>query len=337
MGSIVLFSSARDCDRCGGSGRVEAAEAPEAEEDEPANVAEPATAPPNRKPVPPAEGAITSTTTTTSGTFTLSTNATTGSGSGGDITINAGSGTGSNWVHSTSANNLYFDTTDNVTISGNLQISSPGSDVSPCILVGADEPPEAPVGSLYIRDDGNGGTLWFKVSEDKWSQISSPEPISQPVNLVINNSTFHGDGSQIAEQIQGALEGAAPDDTSWHGEIIEWTRRRLTENQDMRADQDVPDWQCGPDVPAVAPVSAALLADLMALVEQEGHEVDAFVTSCRDFADVRKFMPDTQQVRWEGKRVWVYGVEVLRSADLPVGWFSAVSRSKKMSVCSICR
>ena len=124
--------------------------------------------------------------------------------------------------------------------------------------------------------------------------------------------------------------------TSWQGDVIEWARRRLTENQDAKADQDVPGWQCSPDVPVVAPVFLATLADMMALVEQDGLETDLFVTSCRDFADVRKW-EDTEKVRWEDKRVWVFGVEVVRSKGIPVGHFCAVSRSEKIAVATICR
>jgi hypothetical protein len=74
-----------------------------------------------------------------------------------------------------------------------------------------------------------------------------------------------------------------------------------------------PDWDkiVSNEIPAVAPVGTGLLADRLALVEQEGIRVVAFVSSCRDFADVRKM--NTQHVVWKGDQVEVYGVPFFRS------------------------
>jgi hypothetical protein len=144
-------------------------------------------------------------------------------------------------------------------------------------------------------------------------------------NAVGGNLTITGGGSAVSQ--------------GWHDELVRWTVARLVENLEPKDDADdwnIPAWQCAPDVPVVAPVFPATLADMMSLVEQEGFEIDLFVTSCRDFADVRKW-DDTEKVRWEGKRVWVFGIEVVRDQGVPRGHFCAVSRSKKMSVATICR
>lgn len=73
--------------------------------------------------------------------------------------------------------------------------------------------------------------------------------------------------------------------------------------------------------------SLEVLADMLGELEQEGHVPVAFVASCRDFADVRK-MKDPQHVRWEGKRAWVYGLEVLVSREVPVGYFTVASTDR---------
>jgi len=304
MGSIVLFSSAKPCGTCHGTGRAPPTEHSPVE-------VEKSTAHETKGSMTPA---LLTTTTNTGGTFTITSGTSTGTASGGHITIRGGE----DWAHE----------------STRIQLHDSKSGATPHILVGASEPPMAPIGSLYIRDDGASGSLWLKTSADEWSEISTGTP--EPVNVVFNNSTFNGDAAQIAQQVEGAFKGAGKDDTSWHRKIIEWTRRRLTENQDAKDDQGVPGWQCSYNVPVIAPVFPCVLADMMSLVEQEGLEIDLFVTSCRDFADVRKW-DDTEKVRWEGRRVWVFGIEVVRSKDIPVGHFCAVSRSEKMSVAMIIR
>lgn len=72
----------------------------------------------------------------------------------------------------------------------------------------------------------------------------------------------------------------------------------------------------------VAPMCHNVMADLLAMLEQEGHAPKAFVCSYRDFADVRKM--ETPHLRWVDKHAWLYGYEVLCTRDFQ-GFFFAVA------------
>lgn len=170
-------------------------------------------------------------------------------------------------------------------------------------------------GGTVTINGGSGAALWIR-------------------NDTLNTHVYVKDTDGGVQQVGVPWDG----NTSWHGPLVRWVVSKITGRGDPKegVEQNVPVWGCSPDIPVVTPVLPATLADLMALVEQAGYDVDVFVTSCRDFADVRKW-DSTEKVRWEGNRVWVFGVEVLRSKDLPAGCFCAVSRSEKMAVAEICR
>jgi hypothetical protein len=67
-----------------------------------------------------------------------------------------------------------------------------------------------------------------------------------------------------------------------------------------------------------------------------------FVTSCRDFADVLKFTDDevftgAPLLEWKGQNVSYFGVPILRTKNIPAGYFGAVSEDHKMALCLITR
>lgn len=222
-------------------------------------------------------------------------------GTGGDFVLTAGDATSTGGTLTLTNSNI----APTMTICGN------GSSASLVSGTGhpKDEPSYAEPGSLYFRNDDGAGRLYVKTGPEPqdWAELATAS----------------------GEDEEDDLPPAQVD------KILPWTIRKL-EQLEPDDEGSYPEWLCNYPIPAIAPICEALLADAMALVEQEGHEVHAFVTSCRDFADVRK-IPDSKKIRWEDDRVWLFGVEVLRSKDVPQGTFCAVSRDGYMSVCCITR
>lgn len=67
------------------------------------------------------------------------------------------------------------------------------------------------------------------------------------------------------------------------------------------------------------------LADLMGIAEQDRRKVAAFVTSARDFGDVRTFPTDAVGLQWVGHDVSYFKVPVYHSPDVVAGQFFAVT------------
>jgi len=305
LGSRWLFTSSEDCPACEGTGQVPA-EGPEKTESRGGAGSVTITVDPLTGSSP--SDAIT-VTTATAGTLTIT-----------------GSGT-----HSHLVTDATSSTTSSTTTVGKLSVRGTVGDPPPTIqgggvsiLTGSGHPSgmaHVPRGSLYLRDDGYCGSLWMKAGDgpDGWTRVE-----------------MHG-GLVVPEE----EEPEEPDLLSWAidhmGKEVEQEREWLeAKNRGESVDRGRPAWQCGYDVPVFAPVFPATLADIMSLLEQEDHDVHAFVTSARDFADVRKW-PADDKVKWEGRRVWLFGVEILRSSEMPVGYFMAVSRAGKAAVASITR
>jgi hypothetical protein len=265
----------------------------------------------------------------------------TGSGMGGSITLTTGNASGTTDFTTpitvngcpTSFTNTTASTT-NTTLNLSQTAMSLSSAGGPEIhfLTGSSEPPEAPRGSLYMRDDGASGSLWVKVSDGPggWSQLVTNSPCTEAA-------------SDVDRAVQSVLD--APDQAP----VMQWAIRKFEEifkaknelvedrmngerSGEMLSVPGVMDlW-----IPCVAPVSSSILADMMALLEQEGHQVEAFVSSSRDFADIRKFATGGH-VRWEGKNVLIYGVPFLHTNEIPPGFMGAVTTERLMCVTSITR
>jgi hypothetical protein len=119
---------------------------------------------------------------------------------------------------------------------------------------------------------------------------------------------------------------------------VEWAKERARELAELHKQDsyDRPAWQIGHAIPAVAPLSTAILADMVMMLEQEREEAEAIVCSCRDFADVLKF-GDAPMLKWEGRSAVYFGAPILRSPDVASGYVLAVSKSRRGAVCTITR
>lgn len=83
--------------------------------------------------------------------------------------------------------------------------------------------------------------------------------------------------------------------------------------------------QTNPDIPVVAPVSAAVLADAFALIERHDLRVARVYMNARDYADVRKFGRDILDIESQatllktGLQAVLWGAQVITSRLVPVG------------------
>lgn len=141
---------------------------------------------------------------------------------------------------------------------------------------------------------------------------------------IVTGSSPEGSSGAIGF-VMGTNVSAAPP-------LTEWVAERLN----GLADGVGPEWQVGPTIPAIAPLSMHILADMVMLLEQEGEEPEAFVCSCRDFADVLKF-GDAPMLKWEERNAVYFGTPILRSRDVPVGHVVLVSKTRKAVLCDVCR
>lgn len=258
-------------------------------------------------------------------------NATATSGVAGCITLTTGSTTGTAF---TTTNTTASSTTLNLNQSAMTLSAGGGPAVD--MLTGTRDPREAGIqtslGSLYMRDDGESGSLWVKThgGPDGWCQLSTTDATTSTTEA----------NSDVDRAVQSVLD--APDNPP----ILEWSIRKIAEME-----KAAEEWRAANDdqnavfthsgvmdnwIPCVAPVSTAILADMMAILEQEGHEVEAFISSARDFADIRKFASGDAVV-WEGKRVTLFGVPILQSHKIPAGYMAAVSTERLMCLTTVTR
>lgn len=294
-GVILLFTSSKPCDACGGTGEVKS-ETTLADTLSQGNTAQGSDL--WIKDAPPVTGA----------------------GSGGDIFITTGSTTGTG-------------SSGNITISGGesytpppeaFSFKSPGGAPSISMLTGTGNPSaegiHASTGSLYLRDDGIEGSVWIKTGEGagQWSQLAT-------------------------EQLTTTIRGQALPPYRETSDLLEWAVATFAQSekdfaigQETGEHPDTPGILVNSWIPCIAPVGTPVLADAMALLEQEGHEVEAFVSSSRDFADIRKFAIGGHVVL-NGKELSVFGVPFLHSHKIPVGYMGAVSTERLMAALTITR
>lgn len=83
--------------------------------------------------------------------------------------------------------------------------------------------------------------------------------------------------------------------------------------------------QTNPDIPVVAPISGAVLADAFALIERHDLRVARVYMNARDYADVRKFGRDILDIESQatllktGLQAVLWGAQVITSRLVPVG------------------
>lgn len=308
-GQTVLFMYPSTCRSCGGTGKTSSGEAEES----------------SRSPggtLRPGSGAAPGGDITTRGGDAVP-------GSiGGDLTVTGNADVGTFWIESahpsttltfTDAAGTDTSVVSTTSTSSTIRLSSSAS--GPSFQIGPLDPTKdavsAPVGSMYISE---ATSVVNVMTEEGWRPLATA-PSGDPVEDGFVKLS-RARRSTIVDRVVDAL----------------WRRERaieeLREKGEPWVHEPSPDF---PDraVPCVAPVGLWLPAELLAILEQRGHEPVAFVVSCRDFADVRVFR-DTQHLRWEGGRVWVYGVEVLRDERLRPGTFVAVAE-ESMALAEITR
>jgi len=83
--------------------------------------------------------------------------------------------------------------------------------------------------------------------------------------------------------------------------------------------------QTNPDIPVVAPISGAVLADAFALIERHDLRVARVYMNARDYADLRKFGRDILDIESQatllktGLQSVLWGAQVITSRLVPVG------------------
>ena len=83
--------------------------------------------------------------------------------------------------------------------------------------------------------------------------------------------------------------------------------------------------QMNPDIPVVAPISGAVLADAFALIERHDLRVARVYMNARDYADLRKFGRDILDIETQatllktGLMATLWGAQIITSRLVPVG------------------
>jgi len=83
--------------------------------------------------------------------------------------------------------------------------------------------------------------------------------------------------------------------------------------------------QLNPDVPVVAPISGAVLADAFSLIERHDLRVARVYMNARDYADIRKFGRDILDIESQrdllktGLQATLWGAQIITSRLVPVG------------------
>lgn len=83
--------------------------------------------------------------------------------------------------------------------------------------------------------------------------------------------------------------------------------------------------QTNPDIPVIAPISGAVLADAFALIERHDLRVARIYMNARDYADIRKFGRDILDIETQatllktGLMGVIYGAQIVVSRLVPVG------------------
>lgn len=83
--------------------------------------------------------------------------------------------------------------------------------------------------------------------------------------------------------------------------------------------------QTNPDVPVVAPISGAVLADAFSLIERHDLRVARVYMNARDYADIRKFGRDILDIESQrdllktGLQATLWGAQIITSRLVPVG------------------
>lgn len=260
--------------------------------------------------------------------------------SGGDILTITGSENVGNIVLSET---YEFVSSDLVSLgcttskSAALQVQSDASSPICCIFTGNTAPNkkgvDASMGSIFMCDDRT-GSLWVKTGpgSNDWTELSTgsgtanADPYRDHRYTWGDNETF--DRPQVVAHVAEVLDK--------YCELERQVRAREIEMDSFHEmTQELPIYDV--QIPVVAPMSSAVVADMMALIEQEGLKVIGFVSSCRDYADVRKWDASTIGCQWDGSNFNYFGVPMWQSSEVPPGFFAAVDENKKIVLSRVTR
>lgn len=308
-GQIALFVSVQKCPTCNGTGHV---------------------ADPVREVAStgPSDGNPTLQSRYESGVITITSGSSTGFGIAGDITITAPNSEWG-WVP-VYENTISTDQPPAIQLRSNAEAPSCG------IFTGNTAPNkkgvDASMGSIFMCDDGT-GSLWVKTGPENkdWTKLSADrtadaDPYRDRRHTWGDNEKF--DRPQVVAHVADVLDK--------YRELERQVRaRKINMDSFHEMKQKLPIY--GVQIPAIAPVSLAVIADMMAIIEQEGLKVIGFVSSCRDYADLRKWNANTIGCQWDGSNFTYFGVPMWQSSELPPGFFTAVDENKKIVLSRITR
>lgn len=188
-------------------------------------------------------------------------------------------------------------------------------------------------------DDGS-GSLWVKTGpgNDEWERIatgsaptaraSTTDPYRSATRYVWGEDQEPFTRAQVVAYVAEVIERHKGLETKVRsGEIC------MDSFHEMLGELPLQDYT----IPVVAPISTDIIADMMAIVEQSGHELVAFVSSCRDFADLRKWPQGTPGYAWDGGELTYFNAPVWRSSEVPPGYVAAVGTDKKIVLALVTR
>lgn len=315
-GEILLFISVTTCEMCAGSGKIQNEVEAKGDTDPPGFSLQNAY---------DTGGGVTITTGPigTGGDVTITGGCGAATGSGGSITLTGGTG----------ASDWYTDTYTTA-----VQTPSP-SEPSIGMLSGSGLPNKdgihASIGSLYLSNANETGSIWVKTSggATDWAPISTLQDHTASVS---DGEIGEALDSLIPARDEDLIDYVVEKTKEYDKYLVRYrcapdheSRRRIDET--MRGFPRI-----GEALQAIAPVHTGVMADMMAMIEQKGQEVTAFISSSRDFADVRKYGEEVG-IEWKGKDVTYFGTPFWHSHKMPVGYFIAVSEDRRLVICTITR
>jgi len=264
------------------------------------------------------------------GDITISSGNTTGTEGAGDLYLSTGNGN-ADWVFPA------YDRETSVDQHAALELQSNADAPSCGIFTGNTAPNkkgvDASMGSIFMCDNG-AGSLWVKTGPDSndWTELSTgsgtadADPYRDHRYTWGDNEKF--DRPQVVAHVADVLDKYRELERQARAGEID-----MDSFHEMKQELPLYDLQ----VPVVAPISSAVIADMMAMIEQEGLKVIGFVSSCRDYADLRKWNANTIGCEWDGSNFTYFGVPMWQSSELPPGFFAAVDENKKIVLSLITR
>lgn len=207
------------------------------------------------------------------------------------------------------------------------------------IYLGTADPRElplnAPKSSLYVRDDGEEGSLWVKTGnkDDGWEKLTTQGDSRASDPYRTQRCQVWGDGKVFD---RAHVLAHAADILDAHKKLTDQVHAdeiSMDSFHEMVGELPINEYV----IPTMAPISHHTLADLMAVVEQTSNEVVAFVMSSREYGDIRKFSRDTLGFELEDLQTFYFGAPIWHSPEIPKGYLAAVSTDKTLAVATVYR